>query len=298
MERAIIAFWAVAFAASLVFLYPQEKPVQLRIGTLKSMATVHPYVAAELGLFDKEGISYRIYSFGTTPALMEAMAAGEIDVAYASVLPTMIWRGNGVDLRIVAGASKGGDIIVARPEFAGNLSGRRMASSNKGTMTAIMYVGFAKPKIGAEPVFGVEPADMPTALLVTKGVEAAITWEPFATVAEENGAVVVMDLGEEWKKEYGDYYPRNVLVVRAGLMENKSLFNALMRIHNKTTAFLNTPDADPTIAKVLNIKGAKKRLAYDASIDWEGMQREMQMAYDLGLLKRIITKEEVIYEEA
>lgn len=292
MRNILIAWVALIAVAALTLYAPQEK-VDLRIGVLKTVDTVHPYIADQQGYYKAENLTYRIYSFGTSPALAEAFAAGEIDIAYMSFAPTATWISKGADIKIIAGASRGGDIVCAREK---NASGK-IAVSNKGTMTENIYRGFVSEKLDFEPVYGIQPADMPTALLVTKDVDAVLTWEPFADLIERSGGTCIFDAGAEWEKEYGTKYQRNVLVAGRKVLDDKQLLDKILRVNNKSIDFLNSPGSDEAIAKAIGITQLKsRRMEYNASLDWPSMVKVMEVAKQGGYLKSVLSKEELVYE--
>ena len=288
----ILAVLAMLVAASVFILYQGEEEADLRVGMLKTVDTVHPLIAKERGYFEDEGLSVSVHSFGTSPALAEAIAAGEIDVAYMSVVPAGIWKVRGTDIVMLAGASKGGDMLCTRD---GRTSGT-IALSNKGTFTQVLYTYYVQDRYDFEPIHGIEPADMATALLVTKDVDAAFVWEPFASQIEENGGECIFDTGAEWEKEKGRKYQRNVLVVSGEVASDPLLVQKLMRINQRTVEFLNQNGSESAVAEAMNIKPlAKKRVDYSTDLDWESMVELWGEARDNGYLERIPQRSEMVY---
>lgn len=291
MYRLIIV-WAVLLVLAANSLYKEEQEVDLKIGMLKTVDTIHPLIAKEKGYFQEEGLNYSIHSFGTSTALAEAVASGDIDIAYMSVVPAAIWKERGVDVMIVAGVSRGGDIVCTR---SGGVTGK-IAVSGKGTMTQIVYETYVEDKFAYEPIYGIEPADMPTALLITKDIDSVITWEPFASEIEKNGGVCIFDVGKEWEKEYGTKYQRNVLVVSRRVLNDTKLLQKVLSVHNKTIAYLNSPEADQSIAKAMGITPLdSRRVEYNATLDWESMKMILETAKKNGYLKKIPEKEDIVY---
>lgn len=294
MMKRILLIWILLIILSLFSLYGSEQSTKniIRIGVIKTVDTIHPYIASKLGYFDEEGISYKIYSFGTSPALAEAIAAGEIDVAYMSFIPAAVWISKGVPMRIVSGVTRGGDIVCFREK----VSSGRIAVSKKGTMTETVYTTLIKDRLNFTPVYGIEPSDMPTALLITNDVEAVVTWEPFASIIEDNGGKCTFDAGEEWKRVYGKKYQRNVLVVSENVLKNKTLLNKIMHVHEKTTAFLNTTSSYDTIVNTMGISWFKKeRVEYSTELDRISMEEMMQTAVKEGYLAKVMKYEDIVY---
>ncbi|MFN7990789.1 MAG: MqnA/MqnD/SBP family protein [Candidatus Micrarchaeia archaeon] len=289
--RRIIAVWIIMVILSAFSLYHDEPAVDLRIGSIKAVDTIHPFVAEDLGYFSDEGLSVRILSFGTSPALAEAMASGEIDAAYMSIIPTAVWKERGSDILIISGASRGGDVVCASGDEP-----RRIAVSGKGTMTETLFRGYVGRKLDIKPIYGIEPADMPTAMLVTKDVDAALTWQPFADAISGGGGDCFMDVGEEWKRDYGSRYQRNVLVVSRRIAEDPGLMGKLLRVHKRAVGFLNSPPSGAEISKVMKVAPMKRMYAeYNDSLDWPSMERLWGMAVDSGYLKAAPRKDTIYH---
>jgi NitT/TauT family transport system substrate-binding protein len=318
MERGIIIFALIAVIAGIILFFPSNHEVDLRIGVLKSVDTIHPYIAQHEGYFEEESLTYEIYSFGTSPALAEAIAAGEIDIAYMSVAPTATWVAKGTKMKILAGASRGGDVVCVRDlnssgaiaisnkgtmselmydAFLKNItSDETIAISKKGTMTEAVYESIVRDMLPYEPIYGIEPADMPIALLVTKQVDAVLTWEPFASSIEEEGGYCILDVGDEWKKIYGEKYQRNVLVATESVLSNKTLVDKILNVHEKTIHFLNAPYSTDVVASIMQISPLKKKhVEYNSEINWESIDTIMRHSYEQDYLNRILSKDELVY---
>jgi NitT/TauT family transport system substrate-binding protein len=293
LMRNTILLWLALVAVSAAVIYaPQEKP-DLRIGVLKTVDTVHPFIAEQQGYYKAEGLNVKIYSFGTSPALAEAIASGDIDIAYMSFAPAATWISKGTDMKILAGASRGGDIVCVRE----NTTNGTIAVSNKGTMTENIYRTIVADKLPFKPIYGIEPADMTTALMVTHSIDAAFVWEPFASKIEDGGGTCILDAGAEWKKEHGSMYQRNVLVATGRVLADKSLVEKVLRVHNKTIEFLNSPGSDAAIANAMGIAPLRiRRSEYNSTLDWPSMQIIMETAKSEGYLKNVLSKEELVYE--
>ncbi len=285
--------WLVLLVLSGATLYREENPPQLRIGTLKTVDAVHPLVAADEGFYADENLTVGISTFGTSTALAEAMASGDIDAAYMSIVPAAVWKERGADIMIVAGSSKGGDVVCTR---GGERNGS-IAVSGKGTMTQVVYDGFIKGETNYSPVYGIEPPDMPTALLVTKDVDAALTAEPFAGTIQAAGGECGLDAGTVWAKAHGTKYQRNVLVVSRKVLSDPALLSRLMSAHQRTVDFLNSPAAPDEIAKVMGLSSAvnSSRVEYNSSLDWDSMVAFWQAARDEGYLKNIPQRNDIVY---
>ncbi len=292
MYRMALVWLALLLLAGAT-LYHYEKPPDLRIGTLKTVDAVHPLVAADEGYFADENLTVSVTTFGTSTALAEAMASGDLDAAYISIVPAAVWKERGADITIVAGSSRGGDVVCTRD----GIGSGKMAVSGKGTMTQVVYDGFVKESLNYTPVYGIEPPDMPTALLVSKDVDAALTAEPFASLIQRAGGACDFDVGTEWAREHGSKYQRNVLVVSGKVLADPALLAKILRVHQRTTDFLNGPDAPAEISKVMGLQFplTSGRVEYNSSLDWGSMDSFWETAKEEGYLKNVPQRNEIAY---
>lgn len=188
----------------------------IRVGSILALGTATPFVAQENGLFEESDISIEVTQFADGSALMEAFAAGELDVALSGVIPVATWISKGIDMKVVASANGGGHVLMTRNDTGitsvEDLKGKTIAEPNIATVTDALLRSKILGDAGLDPdmdvtlIPGMKPADMATVLMVTKEVDAMITWEPFAAQAEEDyeDIVVLYDSSKEIKEEIGD----------------------------------------------------------------------------------------------
>lgn len=113
---------------------------RVRVGYVASLLNGPVLVGLQEGRFEEALAGVRIESrfFSAGPQLVEAVFAGEIDIAYLGPGPAInAWvRSGGAALRIVASVSKGGSgFIVAEdwsPDSAEAFAGRVLASPQVG----------------------------------------------------------------------------------------------------------------------------------------------------------------------
>lgn len=73
----------------------EAKPLKLRIGWVFAMANAPALIAKEKGYFKEEGLDVEILSFTSGPIVHQALAAGELDMAYIGSPP--VYHGIHVD---------------------------------------------------------------------------------------------------------------------------------------------------------------------------------------------------------
>ena len=284
-----------------------------------ALGTASPFVAKEKGYYSDAGFDVTLTEFSDGAAMMEAFAAGEIDIAFGGIIPAATWYSKGVDLKVVAGINGGGHVVMTRADSGINtvedLKGKSLAAPSVGTVTdALLRDNILKnaglnPETDLNVIPGMKPADMATSLMATKEVDAMITWEPFATraIADYGDEIkVLFDAGPELRQNETDpFYPVNVVIVTGDFINNHAeALDKFLRIHEDVTNYINEnpEEADNTIGEILKIdasvvKGARDRTDFSTAIDQDAAMNVLGWAYDLGYLSELPDKAEFFYQK-
>jgi NitT/TauT family transport system substrate-binding protein len=287
-----------------------QAPVVIRVGTNRALGTVTPYVGRARGLFQARGITLELVDFQDGSTLMEAFAAGRLDVALQGIAPAAIWHGKGVPLKVVAAANGGGHVLLTREDTqiadVRGLRGKKVGTPKPGTVVDTLFrAHVAKELAGLDPerdltiVPGLAPADMPAALLVAREVDAVITWEPFASQAQAKfpGARVLFDAAAAWRKDHpkGPLYPVNVVVARQDFIDRRPEdLRRFLSAYEEAIRFINQrPDeANAVIASELKLEpsvvvAARKRIDYASGVDTKAALHTLGWSKQLGYLKEL-----------
>ncbi len=290
----------------------------IRVGSNRAMGTATPFVAQENGLLEESGLDIQVSEFSDGAALMEAFAAGELDIAIVGIGPVATWISKGVDMKIVASANGGGHVLMTRKETGietvEDLKDHMVAEPGIATVTDAMLRSKILKEAGLDPemdltlIPGMKPADMASVLMATKEVDAMITWEPFAAQAEADygdDIQVVYDCGKEIKDETGsdNFYPVNVVVASQDFIDNQmDQLKSFMEVYKETVDFINTdPEANSVLAKTLQmeesvVKAARDRVDYTYEIDEEASLETLQWSKDMGYIEEVPAAEDLFYE--
>ncbi len=298
----------------------EDKP--LRIGWVYAMANAPVVVAERKGFFTDEGVKVEVVQLTDGPLVQQALAAGEVDMAYIGSPPMYHWYSNGLDSRILAKVNYGQAAVVARKDSninsVADLKGKKMAGVKKGSGMDVLLRGFVLRDTGKlEADKDVSIITMPSANMVgsveEKVVDAAFMWEPFISQSLARGNTkVVMDVNQAEPN-----YPWYVVIARPKAMQERhdDIIKAL-RAHKKAIDFLNSAptagndiiistfklDAVQDAAGVSHsaeeiVTEARKRLGWQYELtdrDLAFVQRLMNYSFDLGFIKRQLKAEEVV----
>ena len=183
------------------------------------------------GKVGDEGASIKEYVFSAGPSAIEALYAGQIDVAYVGPNPAIngYLASNGEGIRIISGSASGGAVFVVRND-SGILSttdfgGKKFASPQLGNTQDValrkylIQNGYDTVENGGNvTVVPVKPSDILT-LMLKKEIDGAWVPEPWGArlVKESNGKIFV-DERDLWPPD-GKFVTTNI-IVRTDYLKN------------------------------------------------------------------------------
>jgi NitT/TauT family transport system substrate-binding protein len=283
---------------------------RIRIGTNRALGTVTPYVARDKGLFEQQKLQAQVVDFNDITTLMESIASGQLDVALVGISSPAIWQQRGVPLKIIAAANGGGHVLLTRRDTGmtslADLRGRKIATPKPGTVTDTLFrAGIVQDRAHLDPETDIQiipnmaAADMSTVLFVSKEVDAAITWEPFASQAESNykDSVVLFDAAADWRTQHPDrkhLYPVNVVIAsQAFIDQHPDTLRRFLVAYTEAVRFINQqPDAaNVIIARETQLDKAivvtaRRRIDYSARVDVDASLETLAWSLQLGYLKQ------------
>lgn len=282
----------------------------IRVGTNRALGTVVPFVAKTKGFFQQQGLQVEVVDFADGSP-MEAFASGQLDIALLGIAPSAIWQGQGVGLKVVAAANGGGHVLLTRTDTGINnvqeLKGRKVATPKPGTVTDTLFrshivkeIANLDPEKNIQIIPDVAPGDMPTALFVSREVDAAITWEPYASEAEMKfkNAKVLYDSAAEWRKSYPDakqLYPVNVVIASQSFISTRPTdLRQFLTAYVLAIKFINeSPDqANQIICDELQldtavVTNARRRIDYTSHVDPVASLKTLEWSKEAGYLKEV-----------
>ncbi len=201
----------------------------------------------------KEGEDIRIkeYVFSAGPSIIEALFAGQIDVAYVGPIPAIngYLVSNGERIRIISGAASGGAVFVVRNDSGissvDDLGEKKFATPQLGNTQDIAMRKYLTQngyktveKGGNVTVVPVNPSDILT-LMLKKEIDGAWVPEPWGAilVAEANGKIF-LDERELWPPD-GKFVTTNIIVRSDYLKNNPEIVKRLISAHVDETLWIN-----------------------------------------------------------
>ncbi len=240
--------------------------VKLRIGHLSTFYHTSILLQARGDADKRVGAALEWVLMGTGPAIMQAFASGELDLAYIGLPPAMIAMDRGADVVCVAGGHVEGTVIAGKarwqayPEAAdlgtvlGQFRGRTIGVPGKGSIHDVILkdcierLGYS----GEIEIRNFPWADLVLDAVMEDEVAAAVGTPALAAAIKSfAGGKVLYPPSKLWpdNPSYGIVVDREFLAREPGLIEQ------FLRVHEEAALFVrsNAQDAARLIAGFVGI---------------------------------------------
>ncbi len=225
----------------------------MRIGHFPNITHAQALVGRANGTFEKRlgsAVAWKVFNAG--PTAMEALIAGQLDIAYVGPNPAvnLFLRSKGTALRIIAGAASGGAALVvpanstvSRPQ---EFRGKRIASPELGNTQDVALRRWLKSN-GLVPGKDVQVAPIKNAdiLMLFQQGKLAGAWvpEPWVTrLIREGGGRIFLDERSLWPD---GRFPTAVVVVRKEFYErNREPVRRFLDAHLEVTEWIRRHPAE------------------------------------------------------
>jgi sulfonate transport system substrate-binding protein len=240
------------FIAMLLFSlptvgHPSGGDAKVRIGHFPNITHAQPLVGRALGSYEKRlgtTIDWKVFNAG--PTEMEALIAGQLDIAYVGPNPAVnaFLRSRGKALRIIAGAASGGAALVvpanSGARIARDFRGKRIASPELGNTQDVALRRWLKSN-GLTPGRDVQviPIRNPDILMLFQQGKLDGAWvpEPWVTrLIREGGGKILLDERSLWQD---GKFPTAVVVARREYLEkNREVVRRFLEAHVDVTEWI------------------------------------------------------------
>lgn len=247
---------------------------EVRIAYFPNITHIQALVGISKGTFEEtfgSNIKVSYKNFNAGPAEIESFFAGELDIGYIGPIPAIngFSKSDG-DIKIIAGASNAGAVLVARTgsniKSVSELSAKKIAVPQFGNtqhlvLLKVLTENNLKPSSsgGTVDVIQAENPDIKT--LMDKGdIDAAFVPEPWGTrLINEIGAEIVLDYDKILLD--GESPSTAVVIVSSEFMKkNPDLVEKFLQAHVELTQYIiENQDAAATVAneQIEKITGSK-----------------------------------------
>ena len=170
-----------------------EKPPVIRLNIVTWPGYGPIYLAQEKGFFDEEGVKVDCRIQENTQARRAALIAGEIDLIGITLESIILVNAEGIPMQVVgiSDISDGGDGIVAHNNIKSikELKGKRVAFPEGQPSHLYLLYHLDKVDLGPDDITPVYTDDAGKAgeIFAAGQVDAAVTWEPWLSIASESG---------------------------------------------------------------------------------------------------------------
>lgn len=226
-------------------------PAAVRIGYFANLSHAQAVLGVASGEFAKAVAPSKLETklFNAGPSVVEAIFAGELDLAYIGPGPAISGysKSRGQGLVVVGAAAANGVAIVARPgsgiEKLEDLAGKRLATPQLGNTQDIAARHFLATVLKQPDLKNVVPVpNAEQAGLMSRGeIDAAWAPEPWAErLVQEAGAKVIGEEKELWKG--GQFTLTYIVASPEFVKQHRAVIERVLSVHRSFTEKL-TSDA-------------------------------------------------------
>ena len=281
MKKLILAALVAAVVlVSLGCISPEKKTEQLTtlsIGYQPSTHQIAEMVAAEKGWWAEDlkpfGVTeIKEFEFPSGPPEMQAMLAGDLDIAYVGTAPPISAISQGMDAKIVAAVNINGSNLVFKPGIAydgpQSLVGKTIGTFPPGSIQDTVMKKWLEDNnvdLSKVKIIPMGPGDAVTALSAGK-VDGVFLPQPSPAIVELEGTgKPAVASGEMWP-----YHACCSLVVSGKLIrEHPDLVEQIVKTHINATDYVNAHPEEA--AKIYSNKTGQDPEMVEYSIKtWDG----------------------------
>ena len=303
----IIAIVVIAIGAFFLLGGAGE---EVTIGYLPSDHDAALFVADAQGKFAENGIKTKLVQFNNGGDLMTAMASGDVDVGYVGITPVLSSIAKGVPVKVISAAqTEGSGIVVASDSginSVSDLAGKKIATPGEASIQHMLltyYLTQNGMSINDLKVSAMKVPSMNDALKTGK-IDGMITFEPYVSIAEKNGAKVLAG-----SQDILPNHPCCVVVASDKFIESHPNETAkILEIHEEATNFINnnTDEAAGLLPKdiVSDVEVEKVSMSsfpFISGLDDEYKQDVMDfmdLEVELGILKKPLSEEDIFWQSS
>ena len=229
---------------------------EVTIGYLPSDHDAALFVADQQGLYKEKNISVELVQFNNGGDLMTAMASGDVDVGYVGIAPVLSSVSAGVPAKVISAAQTEGSGIVVTDDsnihVASDLKGKTIATPGEASIQHVLLSYYLKQHGLSLDDINESAMKVPSIndALKTNNIPAAITFQPYVSIAEANDNID--ELADS--SEILPGHPCCVVVASDDFLKNhKDAAEKIIAIHENATKFINDSIENDTTDEVVKL---------------------------------------------
>jgi NitT/TauT family transport system substrate-binding protein len=286
----------------------QPAAAQVRLGYFANVTHAQALIGVARGDFQKAlgSVPLKPLVFNAGPSTVEAIFAGELDLAYIGPSPAInaYIKSKGQAVHIISGAAANGVVIVARKDSGiarmADLAGRRLATPQYGNTQDISarhyLLHVLKQPVKEQEILPVANAEQ-LGLFKAGRLDAAWVPEPWgARLVHEAGGVIVEEEKNLWPQRnfavavliassrFLDQYPETAAAFLKAHVELTEWIN----VHPAQAAEFVNAEMQKLTGKALKedvLADAFSRLTFSTDTYAASIQQFADWAYELGFMK-------------
>lgn len=280
---------------------------KVTIGYLPSDHDAALFIAEAQGIYKDKGIETELVQFNNGGDLMTAMASGEVDIGYVGITPVLSSIEKGVPVKVVSGVqTEGSGIAVSEASGiaqASDLKGKSIATPGEASIQYMLLAYYLENNGMSTDdlnISAMKVAPMNDALNSNK-IDGMLTYEPYVTIATENGHKELVDSSE--------ILPGHPCCVVAAsdsfIKDHPDELKDLIDAHEQATKYIqeNPQKAASELPKdiVSDVAVEEKAIAGINFISGlndtykQSVMDFMQIEVDLGILKAPLSEDQIFW---
>ena len=278
------------------------------IGYLPSDHDAALFVADAQGQFASNGIKTNLVQFNNGGDLMTAMASGDVDVGYVGITPVLASIQKGVPVKVISAAqTDGSGLVVSKNSGISSvqdLAGKSIATPGEASIQYMLLQYYLEQNGMSLKDLKVSSMKVPSMndALKTNKIDGMITFEPYVTIAEKNGATVLAG-----SQDILPDHPCCVVVASDKFLEeHPNETNTILEIHENATDFINNNSDEAAsmipsdiVSDVEVEKVAISSFPFISGLDdsfKQDVMDFMNLEVDLGVLKQPISQDKIFWD--
>ena len=278
------------------------------IGYLPSDHDAALFVADAQGQFASNGINTELVQFNNGGDLMTAMASGDVDVGYVGITPVLASIQKGVPVKVISAAqTDGSGLVVSKNSGISSvqdLAGKSIATPGEASIQYMLLQYYLEQNGMSLKDLKVSSMKVPSMndALKTNKIDGMITFEPYVTIAEKNGATVLAG-----SQDILPNHPCCVVVASDKFLEeHPNETNTILEIHENATDFINNNSDEAAsmipsdiVSDVEVEKVAISSFPFISGLDdsfKQDVMDFMNLEVDLGVLKGPISQDKIFWD--